>query len=289
MRKGCIFVIAIRKKLLEKTVRDLNKYYNSKYKYPFLVFYHGDTFDDSDYREKMISNNPEFPIIFHKIGYKIPDQLEEKDLFWNRQNNYARSFGKGRVGYLHANYFWNNFMNYQELSDYDYLHRIDDDSWFKKEVPFDLFEELDNRNGYFGSALTWNHFNQNHLDVRENLFEWIKYYVEKYNVNVKSEQLKESLNGPTNNIIFHTLRWSAGNCNIYNRKMFEMPEWKQYNKEYNDSCGGYRYRWADQEIIGLFAYIHLDNPIVDFNLKEMGIYQGKNPEATIPGSQVYLK
>lgn len=288
MKKGCIFVIAIRKNLLEKTVSDLNKYYNSKYKYPFLVFYHGNTFDDVHYRAKLRFNNPQFPISFHKIGYKIPDQLGEKDLFWNQSNDYARSFGKGRVGYLHANYFWNNFMNYGELSNYDYLHRIDDDSWFKKDIPFDLFEELDNRNGYFGSALTWNHFNQNHLDVRENLFEWIKYYVEKYNVNVKSEQLRESLKGPTDNEKFHTLRWSAGNCNIYNRKMFEMPEWKQYNKEYNDSCGGYRYRWADQEIIGLFAYMHLDNPIVDFNLKEMGIYQGKNPEATIPGSKVYL-
>ena len=61
--------------------------------------------------------------------------------------------------------------------------------------------------------------------------------------------------------------------------MFETQEWRQYLQEFNDLAGGYRYRWGDIEVIGLFAYIHLNNPILDFKLKEKGIYQGKIPHA----------
>ena len=64
------------------------------------------------------------------------------------------------------------------------MMRIDDDSWFKKEIPFDFFEELDNRNGYFGTGFTWNHFSSGHMDTRYGLFKWIKNYVEKYNITV---------------------------------------------------------------------------------------------------------
>ena len=279
MKRGCIFLISARKNLLKECLESLDKNYNSRYNYPILIFYHGDRYDDEQYRNTIREINPDTEYRFHSIEGKIPEHLEDKDLFWNYPNNYARSFGRQRVGYLHANYFWNNFMNYKELDEFDYLHRIDDDSWFKEEIPFNFFDELDKNDCYFGTGLTWNHFHPNHLDTRANLFDWIKYYVDKYNVDVKNEQLRQSLDGKVDNEMFHTLRWNCGNCNIYNRKMFETQEWRQYLQEFNDLAGGYRYRWGDIEVIGLFAYIHLDNPILDFELKEKGIYQGKIPHA----------
>tara|TARA_Y100000816_G_C26095902_1_gene579983 strand:- start:463 stop:777 length:315 start_codon:yes stop_codon:yes gene_type:complete len=95
------------------------------------------------------------------------------------------------------------------------------------------------------------------------------------------KELKESLNGEINNKNFHTLDWNLGNLNIYNRKMFETDEWKQYNYEFNKLAGGYRYRWGDIEVIGLFAYIHLDNPILNLDLKSKGVYDVKLPKARI--------
>ena len=279
MRNGCVFLISARKNLIKECLTQFDKNYNRRYNYPILIFYHGNTYDDTSLRKSISDINPSTEVRFHQIEAKIPEHLEEKDMFWNYPNNYARSFGKRRIGYLHANYFWNNFMNYEELSEFDYLHRIDDDSWFKQEIPFNFFEEIDNRSGYFGTALTWNHFHLNHLETRVNLFEWIKSYVNKYDIHVKNDTLRESLLGPTDNEKFHTLRWNCGNCNIYNRKMFNTPEWKRYLTEFNQHGGGYRYRWVDIEVIGLFAYIHLDNPLVDFKLKEQGIYQGKVPHA----------
>ena len=280
MKKGCIFLISARKNVLKSCLTFLNDNYNSNFNYPVLIFYHGKKYDDENFRKSIKSINLNTKYSFHKIKAKIPEHLTEKDMFWNLPNNrYAKGFGKKREGYLHANYFWNNFMNFKELKDFDYMIRIDDDSWFKKPIDYDFFEELDKKNGYFGTGFTWNHYGPNHLETRQNLFVWIKDYVKRYDINVKNKQLKESLNGEINNKNFHTLDWNLGNLNIYNRKMFETGEWKQYNNEFNKLAGGYRYRWGDIEVIGLFAYIHLDNPIVNLDLKSKGAYDANIPNA----------
>tara|TARA_B100001094_G_scaffold322812_1_gene372705 strand:+ start:5963 stop:6835 length:873 start_codon:yes stop_codon:yes gene_type:complete len=278
MKNGCIFLISARKNLLKTCLSCLDKNYNFKFNYPVLIFYHGKKYDDESFRKSIESINPNTKYSFHKLDAKIPEHLTEKDMFWNLPNNkYAKQFEKKREGYLHANYFWNNFMNLKELKDFDYLIRIDDDSWFKNPICFDFFEELDKANCYFGTGFTWNHYADNHLQTRHNLFIWINDYVNRYDVNVKNKQLKESLNGEINNSLFHTLDWNLGNLNIYNIKMFKTDEWKQYNYDFNKLAGGYRYRWGDIEVIGLFAYIHLDNPLLNFDLKKKGLYDVKLP------------
>lgn len=279
MSNRCIFLISARNNLLKTCLENLEKNYNSKHNYPIIIFYHGNRYDDENFRNHIREINPNTEYRFHSIIPQIPDHIEEKDLFWNLGNNYARNF-RGRLGYLHANYFWNNFMNFPELDEFDYLMRIDDDSWFKEPLEIDFFDELNNQNGFFGTGFTWNHFNPNHLDTREQLFNWIKYYVEKYDVDVKSQQLRKGLDGPQDNTDFHTLKWNCGNFNVYNRKMFETDTWRQYLAEFNDLAGGYRYRWGDCEVIGLYAYMYLDNPLIDFKLREKGLYSPQLPNTT---------
>ena len=60
------------------------------------------------------------------------------------------------------------------------------------------------------------------------------YWFEKYNIDVKNQQLKESLNGLVDNELFHTLKWNCGNCNVYNRKMFDTETWRTYLQEFNE-------------------------------------------------------
>ena len=97
---------------------------------------------------------------------------------------------------------------------------IDDDSWFRKNK-YDLFNELDKSNNLCGSAYTWNYVHNRVLETRQNLYNWIKNYVKKYNVNVKSSKLKKYLNEGENDLVdniknknFHTLEYLSGNCNI---------------------------------------------------------------------------
>ena len=284
MKNGCIFLISARKHLLKSCLTLLNDNYNSKFNYPILIFYHGKKYDDLEFRKSIESINSNTKYSFHKIEAKIPDHLTEKDMFWNLpNNNYARGFGKKREGYLHANYFWHNFMNFKVLENFDYLIRIDDDSWFKKNINFDMFEELDKHNKLCGCAYTWNHVHHRVLETRANLFQWIKYYAKKYNIDIKSQNLKKYLEEGENDFIdnircnknFHSMNYLCGNCNIYNKKMFETKEWKQYLNEFNSLAGGYRYRWGDCEIISMFYYLHIGDTYLDLDLRTKELYHNQ--------------
>ena len=284
MKNGCIFLISARKNLLKPCLTFLNDNYNSNFNYPVLIFYHGKKYDDANFRKSIESINPNTKYSFHKIEAKIPDHLTEKDMFWNLPNNgYAKGFGKQREGYLHANYFWNNFMNFKELKDFDYMIRIDDDSWFKKKINFDMFEELDKHNKLCGCAYTWNHVQSRVLETRQHFFEWIKMYVKKYNVEIKNKNLKKYINEGETDVIskikynknFHSMKYLCGNCNIYNRKMFETNEWKQYLNEFNNLGGGYRYRWGDCEIISMFYYLHIGDDFLDLDLRNKNLYHNQ--------------
>ena len=276
-RKGCIFLISVRKNLLKDCLKYLDQSYNKKFNYPILIFYHGNIYDDEIFRDSIKSINLKTEYRFHKINSKLPSNIKEKDLFWNLDNPYAKSF-KGRIGYLHANYFWNNFMNFEELNDFDYLMRIDDDSWFKEQLDFDFFEELDNKNGLYGTAYTWQN-NQRALYTQYNLSNWIKNYVKKNNLKIRDKQLREALKGEINNDLFNSLKWSCGNCNIYKKEMFKSKNWNNYNREFNKIAGGYRYRWGDCEIISLYAYIHLKPALINFNLRSKNLYAPQLPNA----------
>ena len=63
----------------------------------------------------------------------------------------------------------------------------------------------------------------------------------------------------------------------YNRKMFNMLEWKQYNDEFNKYAGGFKYRWGDCEVISFFYYIYLGDSFCDLDLKEKGFYSNALP------------
>lgn len=281
---ACIFLISARKTLLKTCLSLLDNNYNNQFNYPILIFYHGTKYDDIEFRKSIESINPNTKYSFHKIKAKIPKHLKEKDMFWNLPNNgYAKKFGKKRLGYLHANYFWNNFMNFNELKDYDYMMRIDDDSWFKKPINFDMFEELDKSNKLCGCAYTWNHVHHRVLETRHNFYNWIKNYVTKYKIDIKNKELQKYLNEGEKHVIdkikcnknFHSMKYLCGNCNIYNRKMFETQEWKQYLEEFNKLAGGYRYRWGDCELISMFYYLYIDTDFLDLDLKNKGLYHNQ--------------
>ena len=297
---GCIFLISARKNLLKICLTLLERNYNHRFNYPIHIFYHGIKYDDINFRKSIQQINPKTKYHFHKIPAILPPNIKEEDLFYNKTHiEYVKdSFPKERLGYLHANYFWNNFMNYPQLKEYDYLIRIDDDSWFKKTITKDLFIELNENNKLLGTGYTWNNVNSRVLDTRNQLFEYTKNYINKYlnppkNINdnnttntieIKSRNLREIMLKPeqynqihnrTYNKEFHEQKFLSGNCNIYNRKLFETKEWKQYLKEFNDFGGGYKYRWGDCEIISLFYYIHIGDEFYDFKLKDKDLYHNQ--------------
>lgn len=294
---GCIFLISSRVKVLKKCLELLFINYNHKYNYPVLVFYFDNIYNEEFIKDihQSISHN----IKFISIDYKIPEHLKESDLFYNKYHlNYVKKcFPKSRLGYLHANYFWNNFCNYHQLQEYDWSIRIDDDSFFTKAINFDFFEVLDTNNCHFGSGYTKTEVYPNERDCRQQLHHFTKSFCTKYKIVPKSEILKKYLHEDNDDYLMGPqkkkkestpLIWNCGNCNVYNMEMFKTDSWKKWNQAFNDLGGGYLYRWGDIEVIGLYAYIFLEKPLYDFRLIEQKLYETGNTSwlrvGTAPGT-----
>lgn len=283
--KGCIFLISARKNILHECLINIDRNYNNQFNYPILIFYHGTKYDDVSFRKTIENINVKTKVSFHKIEGKTPEHLKEKDMFWNLNNDYAKGFTKERLGYLHAITWKINSIENEYLKCYDYYMMIDDDSWFKNKMDFDMFEELDKRNKLCGTAYTWNYVHDRVLNTRFLFYKWIKDYVNKYNVDIKNHNLKlfleegekDTICGIKCNKNFHTMKYLSGNCNIYNRQMFETDEWKQYLNEFNKLAGGYRYRWGDCELISMFYYLHIGDEFADLDLINKNLYHNQMP------------
>lgn len=279
---AAIYLLSSRKSLLEECLENLYKNWNSKYNYPVYVHYYNDIYSKNFI--KRIQNQISKNIYFNKINYKIPSHIKETDLFYNKTNiDYVKkSFTKDRVGYLHMIDFCINITKFgedrylaKELSKYDYLMKIDDDSYFKKKIEIDLFEKL--KDFTTATAYTWNFVSQRVRDTRIGLWKFYKDYLKKYNYKPKNLYLKNAVEND-NEEEMHLLNWSAGNCNLYNLTKFKNnPKWIEYLDEVNKFGGHYKYRWGDIEILDLFFHTHFEKCSYNFNLKEKGIYNNKIP------------
>jgi hypothetical protein len=278
---AAIYLLSSRTLLLEKCLSNLFRNWNNKFNYPVYV-HHFDNIYSKKYIEKInrtISKN----IFFHQIEYKVPDHINEKDLFYNKKHlRYVReSFSKKRLGFLHGQRFWLNLTSYgkfgcivNELKQYDFLMRIDDDSNFKGKIDFDLFDVL--KTNPIATAYMYNTYSYRVADTRMGLWEFYKSYLKKYNYFPKNILLKKALD-EDNEIIMHNLFWTAGNCNLYNIQQFKKKPWDEYQEELNKFGGHYKHRWGDLETIGLFCYTHFDMNPHNFDLKKKGLYDDKFP------------
>ena len=279
---AAIYLLSSRTKLLEKCLTRLHENWNNQYGYPVYVHYFNNIYSDKFI--KRIKKNISEKIFFNQISYEIPENIQEKDLFYNRTEiEYVKkSFPKSRLGFLHGERFWTNITSFgktgcliNELSDYDYLMRIDDDSNFKKKINFDLFDGLKNNN--VCSAYLYNNINSRTLDTRRELWNFFKRYLKKFNYKPINNQLKKAFN-EDNEMLMHQLLWTAGNCNLYNMTEFKRnPQWNEYLNELNEFGGDYKYRWGDIETIGLFVYTHFEKGPLDLKIREKGYYDNKFP------------
>lgn len=284
-----IIILVARTKILKKTLNFFYKNWNQRYDYPIYLHTFGKIVSDDLLHEinRDISKN----IFVKEIDYGVPDHIPETDLFYNRTyNDYVKSrFPKKRIGYLHMLRFSTNITSFgkkgcfsKEMEKFDYLLKFDDESWFKKKIDFDLFDILSEycmATGYAdGDGVSL----KIKKETTENIWEFYKSYLKKFQYEPKNHILKEALKKDNGDLI-HELYYKCGNCELYN-----IPEILKYPiKEYLDYAnlygGDYKYRWGDNEVLGLFAYTHFDKPFFDFEFKKKGIYYPSFPSIYTDG------
>ena len=270
---AAIYLLSSKKNYLNKCLKALFDNWNSTYNYPVYVHYFGDIYDDKIFQKKIKKEINE-QIIFKKVSTKIPEHIEEKKLFYNRKNiQYVRNnFSKDRIGYLHMENFCTRFLSFgevgcldYELKKYKYLMRIDDDSWFKNKINYDLFDILE-KYPFATGYKSMTEVNQNIYDTRIGLWEFHKSYINKNRIDIKSSLLKDAfINNDEEKM--HTLDWSCGNLNLYNLKAFSDSNYKLYSDLVFENGGNYKFRWGDIELIGLFAHTFFEKPLFDLQLK----------------------
>jgi hypothetical protein len=279
---AAIYLLSSRVLLLEQCLKNLYKNWNSKYNYPVYVHYYNNIYSKKFIKKIKDEISPN--IFFNKINYKIPPHIKETDLFYNKTNiDYVKkSFSKNRMGYLHMLYFAINITKFgeegclvKELSKYDYLMKIDDDSYFKNKIEIDLFEKLEDFSS--ATAYTWNFVSQRVRDTRVGLWKFYKDYLTKYNYTPKNLYLKKAIENDDEEKM-HYLNWTGGNCNLYNLTKFKNnPTWTEYLKELNKFGGYYKYRWGDIEMMDLFCNTHFEKCSYNFDLKNKNLYDNKFP------------
>ena len=65
---------------------------------------------------------------------------------------------------------------------------------------------------------------------------------------------------------------SSADSYVFKTELFKTEEWKQWNKELNDSGGIYKYRWGDNELNYLFFLIYHESPVYDFKTVDEGYH-----------------
>lgn len=275
---AAIFLLSSRTNLLPTCLYHLNKNLN-KERYPIHIFHFDDIYSE-EYIKTLKSSLKFNELFFHEIPYSVPAHINEEDLYYNRSYlpYVKRHFPKSRIGYLHMEYFVSNFFKLKEIEGYDYVVRIDDDSYFREDLQnLDIFlDKISNEDCKFGSAHFWNHVGENTLQTRENLWDFTNEFVEKFSVKVKNKKMRESLENK-NEDQFHRLGWSAGNFNLYRSDIFKEELWIQWIELINERGYIYKNRWGDQEVIGLYYYMTREEDPHNFDLKNKNLYSDKLP------------
>jgi len=255
--------------------------YNYRHDYPVYVHYFDDIYDDLFLREQMTKENSQ-KVFWKSVPYETPKHIEEKDLYYNRRSLwYVRnSFSIARKGYLHMCHFTSNMYGYEntELDKFEYIMTHDDEAGYLQEIDYDPVEIMDNRDELMGAlsyrvgGLKDGKPHQGYIDTTVKLWEFVKGYLEHYNIQPALPKMREILANPT-------MEWRTlpqPDTYVIKTKMFETKTWKNWINAVNKFGGNYKYRWGDCLVIGMYYHIH-HGEIYDFSTEgnpiKAGIYR----------------
>lgn len=274
---GCINILSSRAKCLPHCIKSLWDKWNYRYNYPVYVHYFDDIYDDEDLRQEIIDFTKS-DIRFISIPYETPKHIPEEELFYNRKDLWyvgSGRFGKNRKGYLHMCHFYNNLYGYPgtEFDKYDYILSVDDESLFLKEVPYDFFEVMSKKDSIAGAIKLTDPkikpLHQGVFDTRVGILDFVKNYIKKYDIEIKSEFIGKSLTEGEE--YFHQNLIVADSW-VFKTKIFKTPEWRQWTRELNNNGGVYKGRWGDTEMNVLFMLTHYGYLPYDFKTVDDGYH-----------------
>lgn len=226
---------------LKQSLKTLEE--NYIFKVPILILH--ENFNDSLLKE--IETWTSFPIIFENVIR-----------FFGKYNNHIPNVNCiFPLGYRNmCNFYSYHIFHLPVLKDYDYLWRMDTDSFLYRNMTKDIFEEM-----YMNhSSLGFGYVGTDSPSCLVGFREWIqKNYLKNSTFNNFSfgSFLFPKKKPPQNNIVYNT------NAIVFDLNFFRSNIYQEYFKKIEDTKGIYENRWGDHAIITTFVnlYINQSNPI----------------------------
>jgi len=235
---------------LGQAIELLYKNFNNEYKYPVLVTTFGKQYSKNFINKIHKDIDPEIKFI-ELSKPEIPAHIKEEELFYNRKDNpYVRkSFPKSRIGYLHTNHFVaGEVQQLPKMQKYDYVLKMDDDTFFVDKVDFDIFKFMEDGGIKFASSTLKKYDAERQRNCQTGLRELVKEYIKTKNIKpVATGALNK--NGDWDSVCPY-------DPSVWDLNIFRNENWKEWWKCIDESGGIYKYRWGDLEIHALYLRMY---------------------------------
>lgn len=215
---------------LKRSLSLLDVNFNDRFSYPVIVFH-------EDFNESLmgkIRKATRSNLQFEKIKFEIPDFLNKEEI---PEYIYVDGF-EFPMGYRHMCRFMSSLIfQHPALKDYDYLWRLDTDSFLLDKIDYDVFRFMEEHNYTYGYI----HIIKDEPEAVRGLWETTKKYIEDNSIKPTFLH-KFTQNGIWDRSYYYT------NFEISKIDFWRSDEFMNYFN-YLDKAGGiYKYRWGDHVI-----------------------------------------
>jgi alpha 1,2-mannosyltransferase len=249
---------------LKRSLSLLDANFNDTFKYPVLIFH-------EDFNEKLIEdiqNGTHSNLRFERIRFEIPSFLNSKEISKIVYvNDYAFP-----IGYRHMCRFMSGLIfQHSAVKDYQYLWRLDTDSFLLDKVDYDVFELMKKNDYIYGYICIL----KDEADAVAGLWETTKKYIEEK--NIKPIVLNKFMSDGA---------WDRS-CYYTNFEISKIDFWRSDEAlsyfNYLDKTGGiYKHRWGDAAIhlltISMFVPENKVHKFSDIAYQHQGVINNYSKE-----------
>jgi len=230
--------------LLTRSLQRLDKYYNDKYHYPCIIFHEDlDIFD-----MRRLQSQTHTALQFERTDFTNPPCGITREQIKRYIRGEDGGLPGNNPGYRFMCRFWSGVVqNHISLAPYDYYLRLDDDSMFTSEVPFDLFQHMVDNDIKYAWRCVFSYTD------KQSVADAFRTFARTHNLSL-DEMVKAGVADknawPTGRIYYNNFHASA-------LDYWRTPIFQELFALFEEMRGHWKWRWGDAEIQTMISALFL--------------------------------
>jgi hypothetical protein len=217
------------------------EHFNSRYKYPIVIFHEGDyTPEVQAFLRGASSGSVNFEVL----------ELDYVPTIYRNLSGEGAALITAYNGYKNmCRFFSGQFFEHPALLKYNYYWRLDTDSFLLEPVPYDVFKFMHKNKYVYG----WHTLQIDLPEVTQKLGQAVRVFL-KENPSIKPKDLDRYFDEKGE----YTRESYLNNFEISNFAVWRTPEYKKFYEFLERAEGFWRYRWGDAPVHSLAVAIFLE-------------------------------